>query len=247
MSLLDEIKSNYAAFTSDWKTALSTRLASSVPDLMRFQASYIRLTALQAWRANIVDSQLSTGSAGFFIEAQNDALISHIQASIGSWRVALKALRSCIENVLLCLYYKDHHVELALWEVGKFRLPFNEAVKYFKSHPSLFQMPDNLIGLPLITAEYEKLSKAVHSSATDFRMTADGMGVSLWKTDKKHEGRWETHEKRTLEGLNLLLLVLFRERLTGTALKPVRQGLGFVIPAKKDASIRAKLGVTVLR
>ncbi len=247
MSLSDEIKHNYTVFSGDWRAALSATLAASTGGSLRFEQSYIRLTALQTWRVNIVDRQMSAGSAGFFIEAQNDALISHVQASIGSWRVALKSLRSCIENILLSLYYKDHHVELKLWEMDKFRLPFNESMKYFRAHPMFLAMPDDLTGLALIGQQYEKLSKAVHSSAMDFRMSEDGRAITLWKTDPQHAGIWESHEKRTLQGLNLLLLAIFRDELAGTAHRPVRQALGFVIPKTKDARIKIKMDVVIVR
>jgi hypothetical protein len=245
MTLISEIKSNYNGFLQDWQGELSTRLSSL--NTAHFENSYMRLTSLQAWRSNIIEPYLSDGCVGFFVEAQNDALISHIQASMGSWRVALKAQRSLIENILLCLYYKDHPVEFVLWEQGKFRIPFSEALPYFKKHPAISILPDGITGLGVIDQEYGKLSKAVHSSSIDFRMTEDGKALSLWKADKKYENIWESHEKKTLQGINLLLISFFKEYLQGTNLGGLRETLGFVIPPEKDAEIKKSLGVKIKR
>ena len=247
MSLTDEIRHSFTAFQDKWRDDLSKRLADIPSRRTRFEESYIRLTSFQAWRANIVDPLLPAGSLGFFAEAQNDALISHVQASLGSWRVALKALRSCIENTLLCLYYKDHPVEQKLWELEKFRFSVGAAITYFQAHPSIIGVPESITGIGLIGQEYGKLSKAVHASSIDFRMTEDGKGVSLWKTDDVHESRWESHEKKTVQGLNLLMLVLFKEHLQGANLSSVRESIGLVIPKGKDAEIKGNLGVTIKR
>jgi hypothetical protein len=59
---------------------------------------------------------------------------------------------------------------------------------------------------PIVDQQYSKLSEAVHASSVDFRMTEDGTGMSLWRTDTVHESRWESHERKTLQGLNLLML-----------------------------------------
>ena len=204
MTLSDEIKHNFAAFQDGWCTELSARLGSLPNHLGRFEESYIRLTSFQAWRVSVIEPYLPAGSVGFYAEAQNDALISHVQASLGSWRIALKALRSSIENTLLCLYYKDHQIEQKLWEIGKFRISVSTAINYFKSHPLILDLPDEITGIGIIEQQYTKLSKAVHASSLDFRMTEDGKGMSLWKTDTAHESRWESHEKKTVLGLNLL-------------------------------------------
>lgn len=245
--MLDEIRQNYTVFQKEWQDNLSARVSDFPSHAKRFERSYIRLTSLQAWRAGVVEQQLAHGSIGFYIEAQNDALISHVQASLGSWRVALKSLRSCIENILLCLYYKDHPIELVLWESGAFRLSFSEAMQYFKKHPLIKNVQSDLTGLSLISEEYKKLSIAVHSSAVDFRMTEGATNLLLWNTDNKHESIWETHEKKTLQGLNMLMLTIFRQLLQGASLGSVRQALGLVIPSRKDAEIKAKLRVTIKR
>ena len=112
-------------------TASSTELAK---DNSIYLNSY-RIASLQAWRTHL-ESRITEGSLAFFLEAQNDALTSHVFASLGSWRSALKALRSCIDNVLFCVYYKDHSVELDLWHSGKHKPSFNELFNYMENHPA---------------------------------------------------------------------------------------------------------------
>lgn len=117
MSLREEIEANYRRFESDWKQSLSNSIAITGELELdpTFLESYYRLTTLQAWRAGLLEALLPKESYYFYLEAQNDALVSHIQARSGSWRSALKSLRSVIENVLFALYYMDHPVELSLW------------------------------------------------------------------------------------------------------------------------------------
>lgn len=247
MTLKAEISHNFLVFQQDWQRELSGRISDLPSHAACLEQSYVRLTTLQAWRSNLIETKLCTGSLAFFAEAQNDALISHVQASLGSWRVALKALRSCIENILMCLYYKDHSIELALWEKGKFRLGVSESIAYFQKHPLVSDIDHGLSGLEQLSSEYGKLSIAVHGSAVNFRMTDDGKAVSLWKMDKKYLGIWASHEKEAIAGINSLMLVLFREHLEGSKLPALRQSLALVIPSRKDSDIKAALNVSLKR
>lgn len=78
-------------------------------------------------------------------------------------------------------------------------------------------------------------------------MTPDGKAISLWKTDDKHQGIWATHELRTIRGINLLMLALFRNSLQGAGLPALRQSLGLVIPVRVDSLIKPAIGVTIRR
>lgn len=245
--MLDEIKNNYATFQSGWLADLTARISDLPSRKTIFEQSYIRLTSLQAWRSIVIEPNLKPASAGFFVEAQNDALISHVQAALGSWRVALKALRSCLENTLLCLYYMDHAIELILWGQGTFRISVSEAINYFQKHPSIIVLPQSLTGLDLVTRQYKQLSKAVHASSVDFRMTEAGTSPALWKTEKKHEGIWAAHERNTIQSINLLLLALFKDHLQGTRNGALREALGRAVPKTKDAAIKQKLKVAIKR
>jgi len=245
-----EIENNYKHFLEDWQDELTSSTKDIVKKTKTFQDSYKRLTTLQAWRAYILETNISEDSFAFFLEAQNDALLSHVQASIGCWRMALKSLRSCIENSTLALYYMDHPVELALWSNGNFRISFRETISYLTKHPSISSLPKNsesITGIPLLVNEYDKLSQAVHASSRDFRMTDEGKAIAFWSSDAKRVGIWSTHEKRTIEGINLLFLNMFTKYLTGAKQSNLRTSLSFSIPKTKDAKIKSTLKVTIKR
>jgi hypothetical protein len=162
--LLDEIEVNFDEFRHQWEGELSGVLSELAKKRKNYLSSYTRLTSLNSWREELVSQVVSPDSLAFFLEAQNDALISHVFASMGSWRSALKSLRGCIENTLHCLYFKDHPVELQLWSVGRFRLAFSELCDYFLHHPQFDAVPPHLSGLDLVRKEYGVLSRAVHGS-----------------------------------------------------------------------------------
>ena len=251
MTAIDsEIDNNYKRFLKDWQKELTSSTTDIIKKSRVLQDSYKRLTTLQAWRAYVLEPNISEASFSFFLEAQNDALLSHVQASMGCWRIALKSLRSCIENATLAVYYMDHPVELALWSSGSFRISFRETINYLKKHPFISSLPTNsesIIGIPLLEMEYDKLSLAVHASSRDFRMTDEGKAIAFWSPDARRIGIWSTHEKRTIEGVNLLFLNMFKDHLTGTKQSNLRTSLSFAIPKTKDAKIKNTLKITIRR
>src|SRR5476649_2919126 len=155
--LSDEIDANRAAFFKSW-TAEAPKNWAALESNNAFPESYRRLTALQALKTSIISRSYSKESAAFFSEAHNDALVSHVSASTGSWRSALQALRSCIENVLCTIYYNEHPVEYELWEMGEFIISFSEMIKYVERHPKLRGVPIRLTGIETLKAEYSTLS-----------------------------------------------------------------------------------------
>src|SRR5437867_1900885 len=145
--LLKEIEANFDAFSTQWKAELGAVSAHLANERAYYVSSYIRVASLNAWREALLSGLISSGSLAFFLEAQNDAVISHVLASLGSWRSALKSLRSCIENVCSCLYYKDHPVELELWTAGNHRMDFINLIKYLWRHPELQGVRKSITGL----------------------------------------------------------------------------------------------------
>jgi hypothetical protein len=245
MSLLqDEIDANHEAFFKSW-TAQAKRNWKVLESDDRFRISYQRVTALQAIKAHLVVPHYSVPSAAFFIEAHNDALVSHVSASIGSWRLALQALRSSIEHTLCAVYYRDHPIELKLWTMGKFIIGFSDLIKYAEKHPSLASISNQLSGLDTLRSEYATLSKAVHGSAVNFRMTDPASTVLLWSIDPIKAAMWAAREKKTIEAICLIMISLHKELLQGTALTPLRNVLHFSIGAAKRAKLKAKLRVHI--
>lgn len=228
---VEEIEANFDAFSDAWRAEQGTVAAALAAEKPVFVRSYQRIVSLHAWRTYILQGRLSGGSLGFFLEAQNDALVSHVLAQQGSWRVALKALRSCVENVFAALYYKDHPVELELWTSGDLRIPFSELFAYFEKHPRVREVDAGLTGLGTLKGEFGTLSRAVHGSAQGFRMTKDGKHILLWSSGKDRLGPWSAREGAVIEGVNQLLLVLFRDQLAGAAFPGLRKAISLTLSA----------------
>ena len=243
--LAREIEANFDAFSASWKTGLETVTQELDGEQDRYLKSYRRLVSLQAWRADLLESIISAESLGFFLEAQNDALVSHVFARCGSWRSALKSLRSSVENICFCLYYMDHPVELQLWESGKHKPGFTATKDYLLSHPRLANLDIAITGLQTVADEYSTLSRAVHASAKSFRMTDDAKTTLLWSSEKPKLGAWETREGHTITALNMLLLSMFREHLQGARLPNLRKSVSFAVPVSKHKAIKDKLGITL--
>lgn len=243
---IDEIDENYQKFNTSWRVQLSQSQTDLSLEQEIFKFSYRRIVTLNAWRTIILEPTISISSLSFFLEAQNDALVSHTLAQLGSWRSALQALRSCIENTVSCLYYKDHSIELKLWELGKHRLGFTEGVNYLKNHPEFRDFSDSITGIELLVKEYAQLSKAVHSSAVTFRMTNNQVSTKLWSSERAQLGGWKTREQSTLRCLNTILLVMFKNELSGTKHSNLREVIKISIPFSNYASIRSSYKVNLM-
>lgn len=236
--LEDEIAANFVKFTSEWSSA-HLKNVRALHNSPVFLASYKRLTALQAVKTFLVEPNYSQGSAAFFFEAHNDALVSHVAASSGAWRSALQSLRSSIENTLSAFYYSEHPVELELWNSGKFRLSYSELMKYAEKHPRFAAVNKRAIGLEAIDMEYGTLSKAVHASAEKFRMTDTASRVLLWSDDLTRASQWATREKKTVEGICLLIVSKHREALQGARLAQLREVLGLVLSRAAKTALKS--------
>lgn len=239
-----ELENNHQAFLADWTAQAQQnwgKLSSQAP----FTRSYQLLSCLNAIQHTLVLPKFSVGSAAFFMEAQNDALVSHVNANVGSWRTALQSLRSCIENILCSIYYNDHPVELELWSQGEFRIWFADLHKYMLRHPRISVLDIPVTGLDALKSEYETLSKAVHASAINFRMTDGASKVLLWSTDSARLGAWSTRERHVIEAICSLLVCIFAGDLQGARNPQLRSMLSFATSAQRRKLIKSKLGVTI--
>jgi len=243
-SLKEELEINFTAFNHELKRRLNETFDALELNNQLYIGSYERLSSFEAWRAYVIEQKVSSSSLSFFLEAQNDALLSHAFAKIGSWRAALQSLRSVIENTLFCLYYMDHPVEYQLWEAGKNQLPISDYVKYISKHPKFYQIDDNITGAALLKREYSILSKAVHASATSFRMT----GVlqhfpTLMLPDILKLNQWLTRERHTIQIVNQILITIFFEELQGAKLRNLRKSISFTIPKNLFEQIRNQFNI----
>lgn len=243
--LREEVEANFVEFSKSWKKRLSEVSTSLDAQTPKYLDSYSRLVSLQAWRSELLEKIVDKRAMGFYLEAQNDAVVSHVFARMGAWRSALKSLRSCIENVMQCLYYKDHPVELELWHRGEHFLQRVSLTTYLASHPQIKTLTSELTGLNVLGAEYSTLNNAVHGSSLSFRMTLKGEDIQLFSSEVASLGQWGTRERSVLLGINLLLLCMFRENVSGAALLNLRKAISLVIPNAKHVEIKSKLGITL--
>jgi len=244
-NLKAEIEANSAKFATSWRARLDTVISSLGSEDPKFVKSYLRLVSLQAWRADLLEEIIPSGALAFFLEAQNDALLSHVLARMGHWRSALQALRSCLENVLQSLYYMDHAIELTLWNVGKHRLGFQASLKYLATHPLLDGVPLSVSGLADLTKEYSTLSRAVHGSSASFRMTTDPDTIVLLSPDVSRLNAWATRERSVIGSLNCLLLTLFRDSFSGTRRLNLRKVISFAVSEARRSKLSNKLGIVI--
>ena len=242
--LKSEVRIRFEQFETAWQGELQAvaKELGKAEDIY-FQ-SYLQLVSLNAWRTELLANLISTDSTSFFLEAQNDGLVSHVFARIGAWRSALKSLRSCLENIAFCLYFKDHSVELTLWKIGKYKPGFAATVEYLGKHPALDGISPSVSGLDVFEREYATLSRAVHGSAS-FQMTAVKGSTSLWTADLQSLGKWRTRERLTLQSINLLLTTVFREHLQGAQHPQLRKAISFAISPARHADIKSTLGITL--
>jgi len=239
-----EIESNYSKFAKKWmveRKSANEKLQKQHNKV--YFESYKRIVSLQAWRECLLQNTISSDSLAFFVEAQNDALVSHVLAQHGMWRSALQSLRSMIENVGFCLYYMDHRVELLLWNQGKYNPTISFFFKYLEDHPSVKDVAEKICSVQILKAEWEVLSRAVHGSSKSFRMTLSGELPTIFSAGKANLGAWDTRETNGIFGINLLLMCIFREHLNGTKMSNLRKAISLTVEKPKHKSIKEKINI----
>lgn len=185
----------------------------------------------------------------FFAEAVNDAILAYSFARVGTWRPALQSLRSTLENTLHFLYYKDHPVELQLWQQQRHRIGFTDLVAYFKAHPLLagFNHQSDT-GIVALEDAYASLSKAVHGSVSYFRMVSKAPLQelpSIHVADAVELSRFKSTVRDLIEAVNQLLVANFRESLQGAALPALRHGIAVTVSPGRRTAIKKAFGVSL--
>jgi hypothetical protein len=241
-SLEAELKRNYAQFAKEVVADSSVVSTALLAEDAKFFASYRLLCAFRAFHEAVIDAE-SDDVQGFFIEAHNDLLTSHVHAMNGMWRSGFKSLRSYLENFLCFVYYKDHTIELELWKNGKFRIGASALFKYCDSHPKLGVSKTAKAALDQLKKDYERLSVAVHASRTDYRMTSAASYPQLSTSSKVSLGHWQSRELSAVRACVLVLFVLFSRNFTGAAHKGVRSVVGPVLTASSRSKLLAEHAV----
>jgi hypothetical protein len=243
--LAEEVKANSLAFASAWPVQQNKTTIALNCEEATFLRSYQRLVSFQAWRSELLESIVTNEALEFFVEAHNDAVLSHILSRQGVFRPALQTLRSCIENVLQSIYYVEHPVELLLWAKGKHRLSRVELEAYLVQHPALDGLDPSVTGLQLLSRQYGILNQAVHASARGFRMTQGTGELSFFSENPVRVRQWESNQRDVVQGCNLLLMCLHRERLTGNALPNIRKAVSLAMNPPQRAAVKKHLRITL--
>ena len=243
MSLAAELEANFDKFTTRFEAELTSARATLVGERQRFLESYARIASLNAWREQLLAHVISADSLGFFLEAQNDALTSHVFARFGAWRSAYQALRSCIENIAMCGYFKDHPVELRRWHIGAFRIAFSAVHDYLEVHPDLAKHTNvnGLAGLKREDANPMQSCSCSRAFSDDCRTG----GTRLWSGDHASAGKWATRERETLRAVNLLLMTMFREHLQGAKLPALRGIIRQIMPVSRRPAVKKDLAIVL--
>ncbi len=240
----DEVKANYYAHLTAFSSAVSANTAT-LKDNDKLIESYARVAALNAVKVDLVDIYFSPEAAHFFFEAHNDALLSHVNATFGSWRPALQSLRSLFENTLSAIYFSEHPVELEKWKLGKFTIQPRDLREYVSEHPKIAPVSSQVNLRSSLDKEYGTLSKAVHGSSHLFRMTSPDGKTNVASATIPELGKWATRERATVDLCVLLLVCIFQEHLDGAKLTNLRDALAITLQAASRTALKDHCNVRI--
>lgn len=244
VKIREEIKANYETYLATFSSAIMKNVTTFKGDAKLIE-SYARVAVVNALKMDLVDTHFSKDAAHFFFEAHNDALLSHVNASFGSWRPALQALRSYMENTMAAIFYKDHPIELEKWKVGDFTISPRDLREYISEHPRLKKV-SSAIGLrSMLDKEYATLSKAVHGSSSLFRMTSNDGKTNIAAPNAADLGKWSTREQSTMNLCTVMLVCILSDHLDGAKLSSLRDILGIALSANSRAALKTHLNINI--
>lgn len=244
VKIADGINENYIAFSQRVSDSIAANILKFRGD-QRLLESYARIAAINALKVDIVEPQFPEGAAYFFFEAHNDVLLSHVNASFGSWRPALQALRSFMENTMAAIFYLDHPVEFEKWSKGEFKLSPKDMRDYIATHPKLANLTKDLGLKSVLDDEYSTLSKAVHASNSLFRMTTSDGKTNIANPSLAELGKWSTRECNAIDISITAMVGVLCHHLDGAKMQNLRAGLGVAIRPKSRSALKKHMDVTI--
>lgn len=240
----DEIKTNYLAFSQMVSKSIVDNIATFRGD-EKLEESYARIAAINALKVDVVEPQFPKGAAHFFFEAHNDVLLSHVNASFGSWRPALQALRSFMENTMAAIYYLDHPIEFEKWSIGEFHVSPKEMRTYISEHPKLAKLVKELDLKAALDKEYGTLSKAVHGSNSLFRMTTTDGKINIANPSAAELGKWSARERSAVDICITALVGVLSHHFDGAKMQNLRAALRIAIQANSRAALKKHMDVSI--
>ena len=217
MTLAEELKVASSQFLLDWQTELGRIVQVMSTNETVVQSSYMRMASLQAWKTEFFEATMPMHALAFYVEAQNDAVLSQVLAMQGLCRSSLQAMRSCVENVYGMIYYQDHPIELEQWMQGKHRMDRSEYSSYIKKHPRLQGKLVEDCGVVALDNLYILLNHAVHASSVGFRMAMNPPSLTIAVDDHVRFKKWNTSHSHLISEINMLLLSIYGNKIAGAA------------------------------
>lgn len=211
---------------------------------VRVASHYVHAVVFESWRRNLLDPALGVGLP-FWIEAQNDFLLSLVHGGKGVWRSALQALRSFVENATGALYYAEHPVEARRFSSGDFRLTWTETKQYLLFYPDTQSNTFRSKLVEVLASEYKELSAAVHGSAESFRMTAGHQYPKLCDSTPASIGAWQTRVRICARAIHYLFLQHFSAQLAGARLPALRDDISKVLRVVDRARVKRELAIVL--
>lgn len=208
------------------------------------EKSYARVAAFNAIKRDLISGKFLPGAKRFVDEAHNDLLVSHVCASMGSWRAALQSLRSFVENVMAGLYYNDHRVELELRSTGG-RISPRELREYFSTHPDIRVAADAYELKNSLDKEYGELSKAVHAANNLFRMSDENGTIFAIAPDVAELGKWAKREHEIFQISILIIFAYFKDKLKGAAMGNLRSALEPLVSERVKKILLEKCAIVI--
>lgn len=240
----DEIKQNYQAFSTKLETSLVANL-NAFRGNTKLIESYYRIAAINAIKIDLIEPNFPEGAAHFFFEAHNDALLSHTNASFGSWRPALQSLRSFMENTLAALYYLDHPVEFEKWKAGIFYITPKDLREYAAEHPKVASLAKSINIKNLLDREYGTLSKAVHGSNVLFRMTTSDGKTNIGNANLADLAKWSTRERVSIDVCLTVVVGILHEYLDGAKMPNLRGAMRLALLPNSKSALKALYNVNI--
>lgn len=240
----EQIKTNYLAFTQTVSNSIVANISSFKGD-EKLVESYARIAAINALKVDLIEPHFPKGAAHFFYEAHNDALLSHVNASFGSWRPALQALRSFMENTMAAIYYLDHPVEFEKWSTGGFQISPREMRDYISEHPKLSKLVKELDLRAALDKEYSTLSKAVHGSSSLFRMTTADGKTNIANPTAADLGKWAARERSAVDICITALVGVLSDYLDGAKMQNLRAALRVAIQSNSRTALKKYMNVSI--
>lgn len=243
LTVESELRANHENFKREVISETSSVRQIVTLNNNEFFESYKLVCAFRGWH-EIALQGASEEVAGFFIEAHNDILTSHVLATTGMWRSSLISLRAFMESYLAFIYFRDHPVELRQWSSGALKLEPKNLRQYCLKHPDICAYPIALASAKKLDTEYSKLSGSVHGARTDFRMTGPSSYPAISTPDLVRLRKWIKLKRDVVRTALVLMLTLNASALRGSSHPVFRKVLGSCLLPSSKLSIKQQIGVS---